>query len=131
MIKDTITLSLFDKKRYLEKLIKKNVFTFNEDETPVVTKTFLQTFNSMNTFGLTKMIEKVTYNDEFLTKMVRLGGCLIVFNVPRNDLFHSLNIVAYTIDVANIRNQDSKNILKWIDHCFPPNFIKKALANHS
>jgi len=127
IIKDTITLSKNTQIRYVNKLLKNNVFIFNEYETPVVTKAFLQVFNSMEDFDLTEMIKKATCNDEFLTKMVRLGGCLIAFNVPRSELFHSLNIVAYMIGFPNCSNLGSKNILEWIDRCFPPNIIKKAL----
>lgn len=131
MIKDTIILSTKIKIRYLNKLLKNNVFTFNEHEIPVVTKAFLQAFNSMEEFSITGMIEKVTNGDEFLTKMVKMGGCLIAFNVPRSELFHSLNIIAYMIEFPNCRSQDCENILEWIDRCFLKNILEKKLLKNS
>jgi len=131
MIKDTITLSEKIQFRYIDKLWKNNVFTTNENGDLVLTKRFHKTFNTMEDFDLTGMIEKITNSNQFLTKMVRLGGCLIAFNVPRNELFHSLNIVSNTIDFPNIRNQDCNRILAWLDHCFPPNLLEKALANYN
>lgn len=127
MTKDTVLLSVKVKCRFVNKLLKNNILIFNENELPVITKRFHKAFNTMGNFGVTEMIEKVTCNDEFLTKMIRLGGCLIAFNVPRNELFHSLNIVAYMIGFPDCRSQDSKNILEWINHCFPKNILEKAL----
>jgi len=124
--KDTVLLSVKVKCRFVNKLLKNNVLIFNENELPVVTKAFLQAFNSMEEFDLTEMIKKITNDDEFLTKMIKLGGCLIVFNVPRNELFHSLNIVAYMVEFPNCRKQDCENILKWLDLSFPKNLLEKA-----
>ena len=131
MTKDTVLLSKKIQYKIIDKLWKNNVFTTNENGNLVLTKRFHKTFNTMEDFGLTEMIKKTTCSDEFLTKMIRLGGCLIAFNVPRNELFHSLNIVANTIDFPNYRKQDSKNILEWINHCFPKNLLEKAIANHN
>ena len=127
MIRDTITLSTKIKIRYVNKLLKNNVLIFNENELPAITKRFHKAFNTMNGFGITGMIEKITCNNEYLTNLIKLGGCLIVFNVPKSEIFHSLNILTYMIGFPNCRSQDCNKILEWLDHCFPKDIIKLAL----
>lgn len=125
MIKDTILLPLKIKCRYVNELLENNVFTFNENDQIVITKKFHNAFNTMNGFGITGMIEKITCNNEYLTNLIKLGGCLIVFNVPKSEIFHSLNILTYMIGFPNCRSQDCNKILEWIDRCFLKNILKK------
>jgi len=71
------------------------------------------------------MIKQETHNDDFLSNMIRLGGCLIVFGIKNDELFHSLNIIAISMNHPQCKSEDYKKILEWIDYCFPFNEVNK------
>jgi len=121
---ETFNLPESIKNEYVKRLLKNHILTKNKDGIPTITKFFHMAFNSMEKSNFAETIKQAAHNDDFLSNMIRLGGCLIVFGIKNDELFHSLNIIAISMNRPQCRSEDCKKILGWIDYCFPFDKVK-------
>ncbi len=122
MIEDTQNLPIEIVREYIQKLLEKHILTKNENGDEAVNVFFLKAFTSQEKIGMVKQIKREAPNNDFLSTMIRLGMCLIMFGIKRDELFHSLNIVAISMKLPQCRSNDCERILGWIDY-FAPDVI--------
>ena len=122
---ETFNLPEKIKNEYFKKLFDNHISTINQDGIPCLNKFFLKAFSSMEKNDFAEIIKKTAHNDEFLTTMIKLGGCLTMFGIRKDELFHTLNIVAFFMNFPQCRFEDCEKILGWINYCFPFNEVNK------
>lgn len=108
---------------YRNKLEKYHVIK-ETDNGMEVSSLFLKAFNTQENTDLVKDI-LAECKDEKLSYAIRMGGCLRMFGIERDDLFHCLNLMLWEIDGGIHRKSDSIKLLKWIDHVFNPTEMKE------
>lgn len=124
MIEETFDLPDSIKNEYVERLIKNHILTKNKKGIPILTKFFHGAFNSMEKSNFAEMIKQEAHNDDSLSNMIRLGGCLAMFGIKKDELFHSLNIISFSMNHPQCRVEDCERILGWIYYCFPLDNMK-------
>ena len=117
-IPNTIDLPIKIQLKYIKTMMDLHILTINQENKPCVTPFYHKTFEFLQKNGLDQYIKSEIQDNE-LANTVMIGGCLLLFGVQKQDLFHSLNLVSEILQKNLILNNDCNKILEWIDYCFP------------
>ena len=104
------------RERYIENMRKICILT-KQDNDLVITGPYLKAINSFNKKVLNQQIKDEIQNDD-LERIIAMCDCFLLFdwNIERKDLFHSVNILSWMMNKAQIENCHYEKVFGWIDY---------------
>lgn len=103
------------REKYIENMRKICILTIQDNDL-VITDPYLKAINSFYKLVLNQVKDEIQNDD--LERFIAMSECFLLFdrNIEKKDLFHSVNLLSWMMNKAQIEKSHYETVFGWIDY---------------